>query len=92
VIGVTPPGFFGLSVGESFDIAVPMCRQKDERAEVFDISVMGRLKPGWSLERASAHIGAASAGIFEATAPAGYSSQAIQQFKNYKLQARTWPI
>jgi predicted permease len=87
VIGVTPPGFFGLSVGESFDIAVPMCRQKDERAEVFDISVMGRLKPGWSLERASAHIGAASAGIFEATAPAGYSSQAIQQFKNYKLQA-----
>jgi predicted permease len=87
VIGVTPPGFFGLAVGESFDIVVPMCRQKDERAEVFDVSVMGRLRPGWSVQRASAQLGAASAGIFATTAPEGYSSQAIQQFKSYRLGA-----
>ena len=85
VIGVTPPGFFGLAVGESFDIAVPLCYGKELRREVFDVSVMGRLRPGWSLERASALMAGMSAGIFEATAPTGYSSQAIQQFKNYKL-------
>lgn len=85
VIGVTPPGFFGLSVGDSFDIAVPLCRSKDERAEVFDVTVMGRLRPGWSLDRASAQMSAASTGIFEATAPTGYSSEHIQTFKNFKL-------
>ena len=85
VLGVTPPGFFGVAVGESFDIAVPLCYGKDVRREVFDISVMGRLRPGWSLERASALMAGMSPGIFDATAPSGYSSQAIQQFKNYKL-------
>jgi len=25
VVGVTPPGFFGLAVGDSFDIAIPFC-------------------------------------------------------------------
>ena len=87
VLGVTPPGFFGVAVGESFDIAVPLCYGKDIHREVFDISVMGRLRPGWTLERASAVMAGMSAGIFEATAPSGYSSQAIQQFKNYKLGA-----
>ena len=64
VIGVTPPGFFGVAVGESFDIAVPLCYGKDVRREVFDVSVMGRLRPGWSLERASALMAGMSAGHF----------------------------
>jgi predicted permease len=87
VIGVTPPGFFGLVVGESFDIAVPLCYSTSMNREVFDVSIMGRLRPGWSLERASAELSALSPGIFEATAPTGYSSQAIQQFKQYRLAA-----
>jgi predicted permease len=87
VIGVTPPGFFGLAVGESFDIAFPLCHPKELRAEQFDISIMGRLRPGWSLERASAELSALSPGIFGATAPTGYSSQAIEQFKQYRLAA-----
>ena len=87
IIGVTPPGFFGLAVGESFDIAFPFCQQQPLRREVFDVSVMGRLKPGWSLERASAQLSALSSGIFEATAPSGYSAVAVQQFKQYRLGA-----
>ena len=27
IIGVTPPGFFGLEVGRSYDVAVPICSQ-----------------------------------------------------------------
>jgi predicted permease len=87
VIGVTPPSFFGLVVGESFDIAVPLCYSMGMQGEVFDISIMGRLRPSWSLERASAELSTLSPGIFEATAPTGYSSQAIQQFKQYRLAA-----
>ena len=85
VVGVTPPGFFGVAVGDSFDIAFPFCHQKESRGDMFDISIMGRLRPGWSLERASSHMNALSSGIFEATAPTGYSAQAVQQFKQYQL-------
>ena len=29
IIGVTPPGFFGLAVGESFDVALPFCKPEN---------------------------------------------------------------
>ena len=82
-----PPGFFGVAVGESFDIALPLCQPNELRREVFDIAVMGRLRPGWTNARASAHLDALSAGIFEATAPTGYSSQSIERFKSFRLAA-----
>src|SRR5438132_5336801 len=30
IIGVTPPGFFGLEVGRSYDVAVPICSRSEE--------------------------------------------------------------
>jgi predicted permease len=87
IIGVTPPGFFGLAVGESFDIAFPFCRPEKVRREVFDLAVMGRLRPGWTIERASAHLDALSTGIFEAAAPTGYGPTSIEQFKKFRLAA-----
>ncbi|MGA8086520.1 MAG: permease prefix domain 1-containing protein [Terracidiphilus sp.] len=50
VLGVTPPSFFGLVVGDHFDLAYPTCTPPNPRREVFAFSVMGRLKPGWSLQ------------------------------------------
>ncbi|HTA85808.1 MAG TPA: ABC transporter permease [Silvibacterium sp.] len=89
VVGVTPPGFFGMAVGESFDIAYALestpCDGSPWQRELFDVSVMGRLKADWSLDRASAYFGALSPGIFDATAPTGYSAQAIRQFTSYRL-------
>jgi predicted permease len=85
VVGVTPPGFFGLAVGERFDIALPYCQEQGP--QVFDAAVIGRLRPGWTIERASAHVGAISAGIFAATAPPGYSAQYTEQFKSFRLAA-----
>jgi predicted permease len=87
VIGVTPPGFFGLAVGESFDIALPLCQPRELRPEVFDVAVMGRLGPGWTMKRASDHLAALSADIFEATTPTGYSTQSIERFKSFRLAA-----
>ena len=36
------------------------------------LSMMGRLKPGWSAERATAHLAVLSPGIMKATLPEMY--------------------
>ncbi|HEY3456394.1 MAG TPA: ABC transporter permease [Bryobacteraceae bacterium] len=87
VVGVAPPGFAGLAVGERFDVAVPFCRPKELRRDVFDMTVMGRLRPGQTLVGASAELGALSAGIMEATALTGYNAKAIETYKGFRLAA-----
>ena len=87
VLGVTPPSFFGLVVGDRFDVAVPRCISPNPRREVFTLNVMGRLKPGWDLDRASAYFGALSTGIFENTAPSDYRADAIKLYKSFRLAA-----
>jgi predicted permease len=87
VLGVTPPGFFGLSVGDSFDLAYPGCIPPHPRRELFILSVMGRLKPGWTLDRASAWLSSISSGLFDSTAPYDYSADAIKQYKSFRLAA-----
>jgi predicted permease len=87
VIGVTPPAFFGLAVGETFDIARPFCQPKELQLNVFDLSVMGRLRPGWTVERATAQLNAISPGIFAVTALTGYSARTIERYKSFRLAA-----
>lgn len=87
VIGVTPPEFFGLAVGDSFDVAMPVCQPKELRRDVFDVAVMGRLRPGWTLKRASGWLDTISPGIFEATALTGYSTDIIEMYKRFRLGA-----
>ena len=87
VVGVTPPGFFGLAVGDSFDIAIPFCQPKELRRDVFNVTVMGRLRSGWTLKRASAWLDTISPGIFEATALTGYGTDIIETYKHFRLAA-----
>jgi predicted permease len=87
VIGVTPPGFFGVAVGDTFDIVRPLCRPKEMRRDLFDLVVMGRLKPGWTIERASAHFDSLSPGTFAATEIVGYSREKIERYRRFRLAA-----
>ncbi len=88
VIGVTPPEFFGMVVGDRFDIALPFCQPNGPlRRDSFDVSVMGRLRPGWTMERASAHFNAISPGLLEATAITGYSAAEASRYKRFHLAA-----
>jgi predicted permease len=88
IIGVTPPEFFGMAVGENFDIALPFCEPKEElRRDVFEVSVMGRLKPGWTIQKASAELNVLSPGIFEATVPPGRDPQTVETYKHFRLAA-----
>ncbi len=89
MIGVTPPEFFGLEVGKSFDVALPICASGGalERLDFFWLVAMGRLKPGWTLAQASTHLNAISPGIFEATAPPGHSAASDKMYRNFRLTA-----
>ena len=88
VIGVTPPNFTGVAVGETFDIVVPFCRpNKEPRRDVFAYSVIGRLRPGWTFEKAAARLEALSAGVMEATEIQGYGSDTIARYRKFRLTA-----
>jgi predicted permease len=87
VLGVASPSFTGLVVGDSFDLAYPTCTPPTVRPEMFLFSVMGRLKPGWTIERASAYFDALSPGLFKDTAPPGYTSEAIRKYTSFRLAA-----
>jgi predicted permease len=86
IVGVTPREFFGMSVGDNFDLAFPFCEPEDGlRRDVFDVSVMGRLKPGWTIPRASAEAQALSPGVFEATVPPGRDFRSTETYKRFRL-------
>jgi predicted permease len=95
VIGVAPPGFFGLEVGKSFDLALPLCSHpayypRDiyfSRRDFLSFSVIGRLKPGWSSERVSAQLESSSPGIMEATLPGGYNAPVLNDYRKFQLVA-----
>jgi predicted permease len=87
VLGVTPPSFFGVAVGDRFDLAYPSCIPPNPRREEFNMSVMGRLKPGWDIARASGYFTSISPGLFESTAPTGYDAADVKLFKSFKLGA-----
>jgi putative ABC transport system permease protein len=95
VVGVTPPEFYGLEVGKSFDFAVPICaeallRGKNSRLDSgtnWWLMVTGRLKPGESLPQANASLQSMSAGLFEASLPANYPEASVKDYLGARLEA-----
>lgn len=96
IIGVTPPGFAGPEVGSHFDVALPLCSisilnngdtAPFDRRDHFWLNVMGRLKPGWTLARASEHLRAISPGLMQSTLPNGYSRGSLDYYLTLRLKA-----
>ncbi|MGB6687828.1 MAG: ABC transporter permease [Terracidiphilus sp.] len=87
VIGVTSLAFFGMVVGDRFDLAYPTCRSPNTSADTMIYTVMGRLKPGWTLKQATEYFDALSPGLFQKTAPVGYSAEALKTWKAFRLAA-----
>jgi putative ABC transport system permease protein len=94
IIGVTPASFFGMEVGRSFDLALPICGIALIRGTnwldsgiMWVFKVTGRLKPGWSLEQATAQTQAISPGLFEAALPANYPPVSVKDYLGSRLIA-----
>lgn len=96
IVGVTPADFYGVDVGRTFDVAIPICaeqiiRGEDGRLNVkYDwwLAAMGRLKPDWTLSRATAQLEAISPGVFQETVPTDFlDAEGIKNYKSYKLGA-----
>jgi len=93
IVGVTPPGFHGLDVGHTFDVAVPICAEAlfDERSYLdmrhgWWLGGVGRLKPGMTLERAASTLETASIPWFQATIPS-YNADGVEKYLAYRLTA-----
>jgi predicted permease len=80
IVGVTPPDFAGVHVGQATDVTLPvttMPRLRPEQAEILSrasahwLQIMGRLASGQSLEQANAQVQVAWPQILAATAPPG---------------------
>ena len=93
VIGVTPPSFFGVEVGSRYDVAIPICADRIlKKGRIpgptnFWLSILGRLKPGWSVEKATAHLNAISPGFMQATLPPEYKPDMAKRYLANKLEA-----
>jgi predicted permease len=100
VVGVTPASFFGVDVGRSFDVALPLCAEpliaeplvKSDhtllaRRDGWWLSAIGRLKPGWSLQKATSQLESISPGIFEATLPPTYNPEQVKKYRAARLGA-----
>lgn len=98
IIGVTPAAFFGVDVGRSFDVAVPLCADaiihtdsRLDRRYAWWLAALGRLKPGWTATRATAQLAAISPGIFRATVSDKYPAADAKDYLALTLRAAAAP-
>ncbi len=94
IIGVTPSNFFGMEVGRSFDLALPICAVATVRGNnnflsgiMWWLTVTGRLNPGWSIDQAAAHLQVISPALFEAALPANYPPVSVKDYLESTLIA-----
>ncbi len=95
IIGVAPASFFGLEVGRTFDLALPICAEPIvsgssknlESGTNWWLMVTGRLKPGWSMTQANSSLQASSSSLFETTLPPNYPPVSVSDYLKFKLEA-----
>ncbi|MBI1357219.1 MAG: FtsX-like permease family protein [Acidobacteria bacterium] len=100
VAAVTPPSFFGVEPARRFDIALPVCAQalfaEDGRGRLADktfwwLTPIGRLRPDWSAERASAHLRDISPAILRESLPESYRPDSAERYLANRLRAESAP-
>ena len=95
IIGVTPASFFGLEVGRTFDVALPICADaivsgKNNRLDSgfnWWLMITGRLKPGWTGQQATAQLQSISPELMKQTLPPNYPPVSVSKYLEAKLEA-----
>jgi putative ABC transport system permease protein len=94
IVGVTPAPFFGVEVGRSFDVAVPLCAEPFTRGprtaldqrDVWFLGAMARLPAGTSLEQVRAQLASISGPMFKETLP-NYGADDAKHYLEFKVGA-----
>ncbi len=93
IVGVAPPGFNGMQVGETVEIYLPLCAEGtlvhensalDKRANWW-LWVFARLEPGIGEQKALARMNTLAPQIFAATMPSGYPAEAQKTHLNRRF-------
>jgi predicted permease len=98
ILGVTPPTFYGVSVGDHFDVAIPLCidpiiypdfgRLTGAKARTnFWLAIIGRLNQGWDLKRASAQLATIAPLALQETVPDQYDADGAKHYLAYQFAA-----
>jgi predicted permease len=93
IIGVAAPGFFGINVGENFDVAIPVCAEAIMRSwdsfldhrSAWWLSIIGRLKPGFTRQQAAARLAVLAPAVFTSALPQDWAAEAQNEFKKRTL-------
>lgn len=83
VVGVAPPDFYGLEVGRTFDVAVPLgteplirgAESSLDRRSHWWLRLVARLAPGQTMAQAQAQLASFHPGLREATMPQDWRAQ-----------------
>lgn len=96
IVGVTPHGFLGPTVGRSFDVAVPIgmvdrAQNTGDRAWLDDrstwwLEIVARLRPGQSVDAASRALHGVQPQIREATLPPNWRPGDLEQYLRDPLE------
>jgi putative ABC transport system permease protein len=95
IIGVSSPGFYGVEVGNKFDVAVPICsvavfdgkQSRLDHRSWWWLSVIGRIKPGITPEQLRARLGVLSPQIFAGALPKDWDEKHQAGFLKLTLVA-----
>lgn len=96
ILAITPASFGEVETGRRFEVAVPVCADGifagDGRGRLANMTAwwltpIGRLKPDWSVDRGSAHMGEISPIVFRETQPKEYRVDSLESYLNNKLTA-----
>jgi putative ABC transport system permease protein len=96
IVGVAPAGFLGLDVGRTFDLVMPICadpvfsddgKGRLQAGTDWWLTMFGRLAPGWTLDRANAHLAAISPALFQSTLPSNYPAVSVPKYLKFRLAA-----
>lgn len=93
VVGVSSPGFYGVEVGNKFDVATPVCSAalfdgKKSRLDIRDwwwLSIVGRVKPGVNPEQLKARLKILSPQVFAGALPPDWGEEGSRDFLQRQL-------
>jgi putative ABC transport system permease protein len=88
ILGVTPPEFFGVRVGTTFDVMIPLGNEAIirgpesglDRRSMWWLSMFARLAPGQTLAQAESRLRALQPQLREGTMPPDYRPQDKEQY------------